>query len=72
MRIKNYISFHVWPDGCLLDTADTGSSFNSGDHDVTSVTPASTPGVSDDVVVLSTLVSITDGSDGVIKAGSTG
>ena len=55
-----------------MDTADTFSSFNGGDHDVTLVSPASTPGVSDDVVVYSIFVSISDGGDGVIEVGSTG
>jgi hypothetical protein len=53
-----------------LDTTDTGSSFNGGDHDVTLVTPASTPGVSDNVVALSVFVSISDSCDGVIEVGS--
>jgi len=63
-------SFHVWPDGGLLDTTDTGGSFNSGDHDVTSISPSWSPGVSDDVVRLSVFVSESDSSDGVIEVGS--
>jgi hypothetical protein len=54
-----------------LDTADTGSA-DGGDLDVTFVTPSSTPGVSDDVVVKvgGGIVSITDGGNGVIEVGS--
>merc|ERR1712070_833685 len=63
-------SFHGWPDGGLLDTADTGGSFNSGDHDVTLISPSWSPGVSDDVVLLSILNTISDGGDGVIEVGS--
>ena len=54
-----------------MDTADTGSSFFGGDHDVTAVTPARSPGVSDDVVSDTILDTISDGGDGVIKLGST-
>ena len=63
-------SSHVWPDGGLLDTADTGGSFNGGDHDVTLISPVWSPGVSDDVVRLSVSVSISDSGDGVIELGS--
>ena len=48
-----------------MDTADT-LSFDGGDLDVSLVSPGSTPGVSDEVVVLSGLGSITNGSDGVV------
>ena len=65
-------SLHVWPDGGLLDTADTGGTFNGGDHDVTLISPVWSPGVSDDVVRLSVLVSISDSGDGVIELGSAG
>jgi len=54
----------------LLDTADT-KSFDGSDVDVTTFTPASAPGVSDDVVILTVLGSISDGSDSVIELGST-
>lgn len=54
-----------------MDTADT-KSFDSSHSDITTFTPASTPGVSDDVVVLPIAVSITDGGDGVIEVGSAG
>jgi len=63
-------SLHVWPDGGLLDSADTGGTFNGGDHDVTLISPVWSPGVSDDVVRLSVLVSISDSGDGVIELGS--
>ena len=55
-----------------MDTADTSSepSILGGDVDVTSISPSWSPGVSDDVVGLSILDSITDGGDGVIKGGS--
>ena len=53
-----------------MDTADTGGSFNGGDHDVTLISPVWSPGVSDDVVRLSVLVSISDSGDGVIELGS--
>jgi len=52
-----------------LDTADTNT-IDGGDVDVALVSPRSTPGVSDNVVVLSIAVSITNGGDGVIKLGS--
>ena len=63
-------SLHVWPDGGLLDSADTGGTFNGGDHDVTLISPVWSPGVSDDVVRLSVSLSITDSGDGVIEGGS--
>ena len=55
-----------------MDTADTSSehSILGGDVDVTSISPSWSPGVSDDVVRLSILDSITDGGDGVIEGGS--
>ena len=53
-----------------MDTADTGSSFNGGDHDVTLISPSWSPGVSNDVVRLSVLVSISDSGDSVIELGS--
>jgi len=54
-----------------LDTADTFT-LDGGDLDVTLVTPGSTPGVSDNIVVFSTLSSISNGGDGVVKGGSAG
>lgn len=52
-----------------MDTADT-SAFDGTDLDVTLVTPGSAPGVSDDVVLFTTLRSVTNGGDGVVEAGS--
>jgi len=65
-------SFHVWPDGSLLDTADTSSepSILGGDVDVTGISPSWSPGVSDDVVRLSVFLSETNSGDGVIEGGS--
>lgn len=53
-----------------MDTADTGT-IDGGDLDVSSVTPGGGPGVSDDVVLLSSLGTVSDGGDGVIELGST-
>jgi len=58
-----------WVERLHLDTADT-STINGGDLDVSLVSPRGSPGVSDDVVVLSTLSSISDGGNGVIELGS--
>ena len=44
----------------------------SSDSDVTSVTPAGAPGVSDDPVVLATFVTVADHSDGVVNLGWAG
>jgi len=54
-----------------LDTADT-SSVDGSDSDVSLLTPASSPGVSDDVVGGGAFNTITDGGDGVVKVGSAG
>ena len=61
-----------WPDGSLLDTADTWSSLLGGDSDVTLFSPGWTPRVSNDVVFLSVLNSIADTGDGVVELGSAG
>jgi hypothetical protein len=58
-----------WPEGDLLNSADTGS-FDGSDSDVTGFSPASTPGVSDDVIVLTSFTSVSDGGDGVIELSS--
>jgi hypothetical protein len=55
----------------LLDTADTNS-VNGSDLDVSSISPRGTPGVSDEVVLLSTLGSVSDSGNGVIELGSAG
>jgi hypothetical protein len=52
-----------------LDSADT-CTFNSSDFDVSCLSPNSTPGVSDDVVVLSGFGSVSDGGNGVVEGGS--
>ena len=54
-----------------MDTADSDT-WDGGDLDVTLVTPGSSPGVSDEVVLLSVLGSVSDGGDGVIELGSAG
>ena len=64
-------SVGLWVDGLHLDTADT-SSIDGGDLDVSLVSPGWAPGVSNDVVVLSSLGSVSDGSDGVVEVGSAG
>ena len=60
-----------WVKRLHLDTADTWS-IDGSDLDVSSISPGSTPGVSDEVVVLSILGSISDSGDGVIEVGSAG
>lgn len=58
-------------EGLHLDTADT-LAVNGGDLDVALLAPRSTPGVSDDVVVLATLGAVANGSDGVVEVGTAG
>jgi hypothetical protein len=58
-----------WIQGLHLDTADTGA-FLGSDLDVAFVTPGCSPGVTDDVVFFTTLSSVSDGGDGVVKTGS--
>ena len=58
-----------WPERDLLDTADTDT-WDGSDLDVSLVSPRGTPGVSDDVVVLGSIVSVSDGGDGVVELGS--
>lgn len=53
-----------------MDTADTDGVLNLGDSDVTLFTPDGGPGVLDDPVTLSALVSVTNSEDGVVKGGS--
>lgn len=55
----------------MLATADT-STIDSSDLDVATVTPSGSPGVSDDVVVLATLVSVSNDGDGVVESGWAG
>jgi len=54
-----------------LDTANT-SSFNGSDLDVSLISPSSSPGVSDDPVVLSVLGSESNTTNSVIEVGSAG
>jgi hypothetical protein len=56
-------------EGLHLDTADT-LALDGSDLDVSSISPGGGPGVSNDVVLLSSLGSVSDGSDGVVEAGS--
>ena len=60
-----------WPERGLLDTADTDT-VDGSDLDVSLISPRSTPGVSDEVVLLSVLGSVSDSGDGVIEGGSAG
>ena len=53
----------------MLDTANT-LSWLGGDSDVAILTPRSSPGVSHDVKVLTSLRAIADSGDGVIELGS--
>ncbi len=55
----------------ILDTADT-ESFNSGDLDVSLLSPNGSPGVSNEVVLLARLNinSVTNGGDGVVGGSS--
>lgn len=62
-------SVRGWVERLKLDTADT-SSVNGGDLNVSLVSPRGSPGVSDDVVVLSALGSVSNGGNGVIELGS--
>jgi hypothetical protein len=56
-------------DGAHLDTADTGS-IDGSELDVAINTPGGAPGVLDEPVVLSVLVTVADGEDGVVECGS--
>jgi len=53
-----------------LNTADT-LTFNCGNLDVSLIAPESGPGVSNNVVLFTTLSSITDSSNGMVENGST-
>jgi len=63
--------FHSWPNWGLLNTADSYASFNSSNLDVTCVTPRSCPWVSDDVEILSSIVTISYSGNGMIELGTT-
>ena len=60
-------------EGLLLDTADT-LAIDGGDLDVTLITPAGAPRVTDDVVVLAGggIGAIADSGDGVVEVGAAG
>ena len=68
---KDMSSVSGGPDGGLLDTADSNS-VNSGDLNVSLVSPGGSPGVSDEVVLLAVLNSVSDGSDSVVELSSAG
>jgi hypothetical protein len=69
-RYSNYSVGGFWVERLHLDTADS-LSFNGSDLDVSLVSPAGTPRVSDDVVVLTTFSSVTNSGDGMIERSST-
>ena len=54
-----------------MDTTDT-EAVNGTDLDVSGISPGSTPGVSDEVVFLAVLGSVTNSGDGVVELGSAG
>jgi len=60
-----------WEGWEHLDTADTVSVFDS-DSDISTFSPAGSPGVLDNVVVLSVLGSPSNSEDTVVKRGSAG
>ena len=64
-----WISVGGWVERDLLDTADT-LALNGGDLDVALVSPGSSPGVSDEVVLLTVLGSVANSGDGVVEGGS--
>ena len=55
-----------------MDSADSDGTFNSSDLDVTFISPVGSPGVSNDVEILGTVITVSDGGDGVIELGSAG
>ena len=55
-----------------VDTADTRALISVSNLDVTLITPRSTPGVSDENVLLAILNTITDSSNTVVKRGTAG
>lgn len=69
MKLLHYYSVGDWVKGNLLDTADTFTGLG-GDLNVSCLSPAGTPGVSDKVVFFSVLGSVSDSGDGVVKGGS--
>lgn len=61
-----------WVGSSRLDSANTVSISVGGDPHVTIFSPGSSPGVSEDKVVLTSLSTVTDESNSVVKVGSTG
>lgn len=66
------ISLSGWVGWVGLDTADTNGSFFNTELDVTVVTPAGSPGVSDEVVFLTIFSSVSNSGDGVAGTGWAG
>jgi len=55
-----------------LDTADTDGTFDSSDLNVTFISPVGSPGVSDNVEILGSVITVSDSGDSVIELGSAG
>ena len=64
------ISVSCWEERNLLNSTDS-LTLDGSDSDVALFTPSCSPGVSDNVVVLTVLSSKTNSSDSVIKLSST-
>jgi len=69
--VRRALSVGINKVGVVLAAADTVT-FMGSELDVASITPARAPGVSDDPVVLTTFITITDHSDGVVNLGWAG
>lgn len=63
------VSISGWIRRCQLDAADAGA-FDGSNLDVSLIAPSSAPGVSDNVVLLTTFASIANSCDGVIELSS--
>ncbi len=63
-------SVGVWVEWVELDTADSSTVTDVGNLHVSLVSPGGSPGVSEDVVVLTVLGSVSNEGDGVIEGGS--
>jgi len=61
-----------WVRSVELDSADSGTSSVVGDSHVTRLSPGGTPGVSEDVVALAILRSVSNETDSVVDGGSAG
>jgi len=53
-----------------LDTADTGTISVSGESDVARLSPGGSPGVLDNVEILTVLGTVADSEDSVVESGS--